>query len=136
MSLTIVSQRGYDWRHSRLQELLKALSIGTIYIAHETKVNPFASHGATVGTDDIEIGTRETEGVDAAFLQLCHNVLVDQPCIDHRHDLQHFCIRDAATTNHLALDTELSRNICSSASTAMNQNLWSSYLRKFIEQNG
>ena len=67
------------------------------------------------------------EALSAVGLQTGNKVLVHQSAIDHRHDLQHLGIGDAAAIDHLRLNAELFGYLCSTPSTAMHQHFLAGY---------
>ena len=78
------------------------LPVGTVYVAHEAEVDAVFQR-TLVRAYDIHVGTRETYGVDAHGLQACHEVLVDQSAVDHRHHIEHLTVGDAPSAHHVAL---------------------------------
>ena len=73
--------------------------------------------------NDISISTCQSDGIDAIGLQTCYEVFVDQPTIHHRHNFQHIAISDAASVDHLCLNTQSLSHLRGLATSAMYQHL-------------
>ena len=105
-------------------------SVSTIYIAHKTEIDAFRCNRTAMSTNEIEVGSGESEGIDAKSLQLSHDVLVDQTTINHCDNAQHISISDSSASYHLGFDTELCCHFGCRTSAAMYQNLRAFYLHK------
>ena len=86
-----------------------------------------------MGTDDIHVGTRQSESINTIGLKTCHKVFVDQSSIDHCHYFERLGICDPPSVHHLALYAELCTDFCCSSSAAVHQYLSSFYGREVFQ---
>lgn len=64
----------------------------------------------------------------------CHDILVHESSIDHRHDLEHVSIRDTSSIYHLRLNAQCRSYLRSPASTSVHKHLRTLDLRKAIQE--
>ena len=126
VTFAVMSQGSNNWHNSAFNKRGKELSINLVDITHEAEVHHLLcsvvhldKFGRTfMTTDNIAVDTSQTDCFHALCLQTCHDILVNQASINHRHDLEHLGIRYATTANHPALDAETcSHRSCQSAAT-------------------
>ena len=68
---------------SSLHEFQKADAVGTVHVAYKAEIDAFRSDRTAMGTNEVQVSTRETESVDAKSLQLRNEVLVNESAINH-----------------------------------------------------
>ena len=89
-----------------------------VYIADKAEIDAVFQR-TLVTLNGIHVGSCQAQGIDTTGLQTRHEAFVDQAAIDHRHHFEHFCVRDAPSIDHSALDSECAGNLCGPATSAM-----------------
>ena len=116
-----------DWRNSALDKRAEQLRINLrgLDITHKAVVERLGI--APLGWYHIAVSTRETESIAPLSLQHCHNALVEQACVDHRHHLECRSVGHTPTLDHRGRNLELLCQARSQLTTAVNENLGRGY---------
>ena len=78
--------------------------VDTFDVAHEAVVDRFGCAAAC--HDGVAVGARQPECIASGGLEPGHELFVDQPGVDHRHDVERALVGDAAPVDHLHLQFE------------------------------
>ena len=74
-----------------------------------------------MAVDEVEVGTGNAERVDSASLEACHHLLVHQPAIHHRYDVEHSVVGYSPTLYHGCFHPEACRHLGGGASAAVHK---------------
>ena len=96
-----MGERCHHRRDACFNECVQHLSVCLFDVPDKSEVDAVFDR-TFMGTDDIHVGTRQSESINTIGLKTCHKVFVDQSSIDHCHHFERLGICDPPSVHHLA----------------------------------